>query len=396
MFRACLTACSLSTAASLSASPASTNSSPTTFTITWTGVPSPQSSDWVAQYCVGSDESLYGPWSYVSVCAGWASGACSLQLTVSDPLVQAPCATLEFRMYRDPSPYKLLFTSNPVAWNTSSGGSTTPRHVRLAYGASPQTSMHFSFTTDDGTAPAFVAYGTAPGAYTDNVTSAAVTYTAADSCGAPRAWHSPGYFHHAFLTALSPGTRYYAAPSQGGVVGPETTFMTGAPVGRASSVRAVVYADMDISGGDGAAGTAERVGARVADAGAPVDFVLHVGDLSYGEGAVGVWDSWMELIEPISSKVPYLISIGNHVRILPLSLLYLLRPSHPPHRFLRFCRSTSTAAETAPRTPLARGGSGAPPFGMAATTLRGNAACPRRAASARRKRATACFGTLFP
>jgi hypothetical protein len=257
-----------------------------------------------------------------------------MPLVVSDPLVQAPCSEIEFRLYRDPAPYTLLVTSNPVSWNTTSGGSTTPRHVRLAYGADAQTSMHFSFTTDDGTAPAFVAFGTSPGSYTANATAAAaVTYAAADTCGAPRAWHPPGYFHHAFLTALAPGTRYYAAPSQGGVVGAETSFVTGAPLGRASAVRAVVYADMDISGGDGAAGTAERVGARVADAGAPVDFVLHVGDLSYGGGAVGVWDAWMALIEPTSSKVPYLISIGNHVStaraLLPPSLLSPLLP--PPH-----------------------------------------------------------------
>ena len=304
-------------AASISVSPASATVSPTTFQVAWS-VSSPQSTDWVSQYCVGSDVSDFGPWAYVSVCAQWASGACSMPLTVSDPLAQAPCAAIEFRLYRDPAPYTLLATSAAVAWNTSGGGGGgggAPRHVRLAYGADAQTSMHFSFTTDDGSAPAFVAFGTSPGAYTANVSAAAaLTYTAADTCGAPRAWHSPGFFHHAFLTSLAPGTRYFAAPSQGGAVGAEVSFVAGAPLGRASSVRAVVYADMDVSGGDGAAGTAGRVAARAADRASPVDFLLHVGDLSYGEGSVAQWEAWMNLIEPTSSRVPYHVSIGNHVR----------------------------------------------------------------------------------
>ncbi len=43
-----------------------------------------------------------------------------------------------------------------------------------------------------------------------------------------------------------------------------------------------------------------------------IDFLLHVGDLGYGLGDVAVWDTWMGYIEPISSLIPYHVSIGNH------------------------------------------------------------------------------------
>ena len=250
----------------LSVSPESSTTSPTDFKLTWSGLTSPASNDWIGQYCVGSaGPSANGPWAYLSTCPGWASGSCSLQLTVSDPLAQPGCKSLEFRIYRDPSPYRLVVASPPVSWNTSgAGGDATPRQLRLAYGASPQTTMALSWTSNDGATPALVQLGAAPGDYSLGNFSAAeaVTYTEADSCGAPRAYSFPGFFHHALLTGLQPATRYYARTVQGGAVSAETSFATGKPVGRGGAVRAVWYADMDIGGGDGAAGTAARVAAR--------------------------------------------------------------------------------------------------------------------------------------
>ena len=300
-------------APTLTATPDVASTSPTAFTLSWSGVVGASGTDWVAQYCVGeTGPDGFGPWSYTN---GAASG--SLVLTVADPLAQAPCPRIVFAYYRDPAPYRLVAVSNAVAWNTSGGGGggTAPRHVRLAYGADPRTSMHLSFTTDNGELPALVQLGTAPGAFElGNVSAAAaVTYAAADSCGAPRAWSPPGYFHHALLTGLTPATRYYARAVQGASVGAETSFVSGKALGADVPVRAIVYADMSVSSGDGAASTAARVGARARDA----DFLLHVGDLSYGEGDAGVWETWMSLIAPVSSVLPYHVSIGNHVRERP-------------------------------------------------------------------------------
>ncbi|GFH07435.1 purple acid phosphatase [Haematococcus lacustris] len=44
----------------------------------------------------------------------------------------------------------------------------------------------------------------------------------------------------------------------------------------------------------------------------PVDLILHVGDLSYADGRHRVWGSFMSSIEPLASRVPYMVSVGNH------------------------------------------------------------------------------------
>ena len=56
--------------------------------------------------------------------------------------------------------------------------------------------------------------------------------------------------------------------------------------------------------------TAENVKREVHDNG--VDLVLHVGDISYANGVVKIWDTFMRYIEPYASRAPYMIGIGNH------------------------------------------------------------------------------------
>eukprot|EP00928_Gymnodinium_smaydae_P033077 TRINITY_DN23799_c0_g1_i1.p1 TRINITY_DN23799_c0_g1~~TRINITY_DN23799_c0_g1_i1.p1 ORF type:complete len:487 (-),score=38.24 TRINITY_DN23799_c0_g1_i1:147-1607(-) len=41
-------------------------------------------------------------------------------------------------------------------------------------------------------------------------------------------------------------------------------------------------------------------------------FVLHYGDISYAQGNDKVWDEFMDSIEPVASKVPWMVSPGNH------------------------------------------------------------------------------------
>ena len=37
-----------------------------------------------------------------------------------------------------------------------------------------------------------------------------------------------------------------------------------------------------------------------------------IGDLSYADGAAHVWDVWMDMIQPIASRVPVMVGVGNH------------------------------------------------------------------------------------
>ena len=44
------------------------------------------------------------------------------------------------------------------------------------------------------------------------------------------------------------------------------------------------------------------------------DLIFHNGDISYATGFLVEWDSFLELITPIASKVAYMTTIGNHER----------------------------------------------------------------------------------
>ena len=44
------------------------------------------------------------------------------------------------------------------------------------------------------------------------------------------------------------------------------------------------------------------------------DVLVHNGDISYATGFLVEWDSFLELITPLASKVSYMTTIGNHER----------------------------------------------------------------------------------
>lgn len=43
-----------------------------------------------------------------------------------------------------------------------------------------------------------------------------------------------------------------------------------------------------------------------------VDFILHVGDISYADGNQHRWDRFMRVLEPVAAYVPYMTAPGNH------------------------------------------------------------------------------------
>lgn len=65
---------------------------------------------------------------------------------------------------------------------------------------------------------------------------------------------------------------------------------------------------MYVSAESGADATAAHTAALTND----VDFLMHPGDLAYGIGQTSIWNEWMSLIEPTSSKIPYMVTTGNH------------------------------------------------------------------------------------
>ena len=299
------------------ATPATAQGSVATLNVSWTGAPSPQSTDWVAIYCVGAPISEWGQWTYVTDAPSWASGSGFLSF-----LVARSCGSVEFRMYRDPSPYALLGASNAITWAGGSGAG--PFQHRVAYGDEPQTMVTVSWT-DMGAldAGAVVMLGASPGSYElGNFTPALgspLSYAAADLCTSPANtsgpdhWQFPGVFYHVPLANLSPSTRYfYRAVSNGVASATEFNFVTAKPLGADVATRFVLTADMSESGAPGAVDTSARITQRVTTLD-DLDFLVHIGDLSYAEGNVAVWNVWMGLIEPYAAMLPYHVSVGSEL-----------------------------------------------------------------------------------
>ena len=199
------------------------------------------------------------------------------------------------------------------------GADTDPVGTRLAFGDAPG-DMHLTFTSMDSTAPAYVAVGTAPGGpYTLNFSCAEpTTYRAEDLCHAPAnsssiaAYLFPGFFHTATLS-LAPGTRYYAIYGHAGAApAPETSFRTRAAPSANTPTRFAAFGDSALYPVfPGTVTTVDMILALDAEE-APLDFVAVIGDLAYAEGSVVLWTLWAAFMFPIASRIPFMVTVGNH------------------------------------------------------------------------------------
>jgi hypothetical protein len=199
------------------------------------------------------------------------------------------------------------------------GADTDPVGTRLAFGDAPG-DMLLTFTSMDSTAPAHVAVGTAPGGpYTQNFTCAPPsTYRAEDLCHAPAntssiaAYLFPGFFHTCTL-ALAPGTRYYAIYGHvGAAPAPETSFRTRQAPSADTPTRFAAFGDSALY--PVFPGTVTTVDMILALDGedSPLDFVAVIGDLAYAEGSVVLWTLWAAFMFPIASRIPFMVTVGNH------------------------------------------------------------------------------------
>lgn len=106
---------------------------------------------------------------------------------------------------------------------------------------------------------------------------------------------SVGVVYEATLSGLSPATNYtyrvedksfsFQTPSAG-----EFTF--------------IALGDMGV--------TPEAVVTLKAVQKAAPAFILHSGDISYGEGNPQTWATWFNLVEPVAASRPWITAVGNH------------------------------------------------------------------------------------
>ncbi|KAF1784305.1 Metallo-dependent phosphatase-like [Phytophthora cactorum] len=144
-----------------------------------------------------------------------------------------------------------------------------------------------------------VKYGLDPATLNKHTEGKSKTYTDAHLCNRPanltsQQWfRDPGNMHTVILKELKLGTRYFYKFDES-----------------VKSAKFIAYADMGVDPAPAATSTAVRSYQDVMDG--YDSFLLHFGDISYARGHAHMWDEFFHVIEPYATRVPYMVSIGNH------------------------------------------------------------------------------------
>ena len=281
-------------------------------TLEWKNIPNPRqrtrSSDWIGLFCPSSSPShrYIDYWSVSDLITNYSSSSGRVNLILYN--VRTDC---EFRYFIDDTYVELIVAvSNKV---TFVDGAEAPLHGHLAL-TGDASEMRVQWTTGVQYTPT-VEYGLCGSQLDKTSTGTSRTYKASDMCGPPANlsahFINPGYLHDVILTGLRPSTRYcYRYGSPGFKYSSEKNFTSLIQPGSKRSFKFVAYGDMGTSKPPGATTTSALIQKEVEMN--DVSLVLHVGDLSYSMGVSYEWDKWMTLIEPYSSRVPYMINVGNH------------------------------------------------------------------------------------
>jgi hypothetical protein len=223
---------------------------------------------------------------------------------------------LEFRYYsrNDTSSrtYSLIAKSNviqPKNYNE-------PTHIHTAYGDGIN-QMYVSYLTSSSQYIPQCQYGLSRKSLSFRQSGTTTTYKASDMCEgiadiiAPQFFIDPGYMHTILLKGLRPSTTYYYLVGTDEHGWSDVYSFTNRPANEGEDVYIIAYGDMGVENfAPGAQSTINRITARVKST--RVTCLLHIGDISYARGAGALWDGFMNQIQPIAARIPYMVGIGNH------------------------------------------------------------------------------------
>lgn len=133
------------------------------------------------------------------------------------------------------------------------------------------------------------------------------------------------HIHTALLEDLQPESEYDYLIT--GTKDQDRRVFVSGPSGPKDEISFIAYGDMGAQGKKTvmAAATVETaLQEHIRD---PLDFILHVGDISYGDGRPKQWETFMSQIEPVASSVPYMVAIGALFHNSPSDM-------NPPESFL--------------------------------------------------------------
>ncbi|KAI4343616.1 hypothetical protein L6164_010947 [Bauhinia variegata] len=250
-------------------------------------------------------------------------------------------ATLEFRLINQRADFsfavfsgglsnpKLVAVSNFISFVNPKA----PLYPRLAQGKSwDEMTVTWTSGYDINEAVPFVEWGPKGGRLTRSP-AGTLTFKRNSMCGPPArtvGWRDPGFIHTSFLKNLWPNVvyRYRLGHmlSNGSYVWSKFNSFKSSPYpGQDSLQRVIIFGDMGKAEHDGSneyadyqPGSLNTTDQLIKDLD-NIDIVFHIGDMPYANGYVSQWDQFTAQVEPISSRVPYMVASGNHERDWPNS-----------------------------------------------------------------------------
>jgi Calcineurin-like phosphoesterase/Purple acid Phosphatase, N-terminal domain len=244
------------------------------------------------------------------------------------PLNPGKVSTMQQEYVLSPNDYTALAQSNTLNWTKYN---MQPTGIHIAY-SSQADRLLIQFTTGStGKGTPVVEYTERAAGTSSRWTShsspkqalgTTETYVASDMCQEPAnvtgpgQFVSPGNLHTVALTDLKANTAYQyrvgVETGQGVVWNSGTYHVTTARNAgdHSSEFSFLVYGDQGCppTGWEDGALWVKGMAARESG----ISMIHHVGDLSYADGTAHIWDSWLDMIQPISTSVPIMVAVGNH------------------------------------------------------------------------------------
>ncbi|KAM7269258.1 hypothetical protein ACFE04_024755 [Oxalis oulophora] len=301
--------------------------------IQWTGISSPSNLDWLGIYSPPSsrnDHFIGYKFLSQSSPSTWQSGYGSFSL----PLTNLR-SNYSFRIFHwnqsEINPKKHDHDHNPLPATThllakseevgfGSGMTNVPEQIHLAYTERDDEMRVMFVCGDDG--ERFVRYGV--NGNNDDVAVASVDrYEQSMMCDAPAnhslGWRDPGWIFDALMINLKPGVKYfYQVGSDSKGWSDRKSFVS--RNSHSDETIAFLFGDMGTATPystfyrtqDESLSTVKWILRDIEALGDKPAHISHIGDISYARGFSWVWDEFFTMIEPIASRVPYHVCIGNH------------------------------------------------------------------------------------
>ncbi|XP_031371503.1 probable inactive purple acid phosphatase 27 [Punica granatum] len=222
---------------------------------------------------------------------------------------------------------KLVALSNSITY----ANPKAPLYPRLAQGkAWDEMTVTWTSGYDINEAVPLVQWGLKGDAQKKS-SAGTLTFNRNSMCGSPArdfGWRDPGFIHTSFLKDLWPNAIYtyrmgHLLANGTYIWSKSYSFKSSPYPGQNSLQRIIIFGDMGKAERDGSneynnyqPGSLNTTDQLIKDLN-NIDIVFHIGDISYANGYISQWDQFTAQVEPIASKVPYMLGSGNHERDWP-------------------------------------------------------------------------------